>query len=571
MMKTFTISVLVILGLYTVAHAAPSLQYFRTMLPVDSSENVGTSTAKWDEGWFNSINVGSCTGCGGSTFAWPFTKQADGSQGTTTQLSLLSGLLVHGSTTVSLPANQIFRVYGPATDGLLYSQTGSATNFGQVRATDGSSVLTMTQYGASYGGTYGGTSLNSLSILESSGTNLMLSYALGSVLFVNGNNETMRLTKAGNLGLSTTSPWAKLSVVADLDDTNYALFAIASSTGGTSTSTPFIVLNTGNVGIGTTTPQQKLSIHGEDGVDAFSINTTAGAKVAAYRSNALGTGGIFELKNAAGTVLTTLRSDLTAASYINNSGNFGIGTTTPDVLLTVSGATTAANGVALRLTNTEAGTTASPNLMALQFNGFAGQWRARIAATEESTNTFGSQLIFSTNTGGSANSVTEKMRLDASGNVGIGTNSPSSYWAQAEKLVIAGASDNGMSIVSGTTATGRIAFVDTTASNPGLDSGGLITYDHAADSMYFSTAGSGSTARLFINSSGLLGIATSTPPNELDIFSTATTSVLIESNSATQGGCIVLKDTDGSGFTQVVASNGILTAKVHTGSLATCN
>ncbi|TSC96090.1 MAG: hypothetical protein Athens101410_243, partial [Parcubacteria group bacterium Athens1014_10] len=61
----------------------------------------------------------------------------------------------------------------------------------------------------------------------------------------------------GNIGIGTTTPFAKLSVhVKNDDDYTEYLFAIASST-PTATTTHLVVTNDGNVGIGTATPAEK--------------------------------------------------------------------------------------------------------------------------------------------------------------------------------------------------------------------------------------------------------------------------------------------------------------------------
>ena len=56
------------------------------------------------------------------------------------------------------------------------------------------------------------------------------------------------ITGTGNVGIGTTSPYAKLSISANNSDTNTTLFAIASST-ASATTTLFSVANTGNVTI----------------------------------------------------------------------------------------------------------------------------------------------------------------------------------------------------------------------------------------------------------------------------------------------------------------------------------
>ena len=75
--------------------------------------------------------------------------------------------------------------------------------------------------------------------------------------------ERMRITSAGNLGIGTTSPYARLSLHAGATDTyNPTLFSVASSTSAYATSTLFTVLANGNVGIGTTSPAQALDVAG---------------------------------------------------------------------------------------------------------------------------------------------------------------------------------------------------------------------------------------------------------------------------------------------------------------------
>lgn len=56
-----------------------------------------------------------------------------------------------------------------------------------------------------------------------------------------------------------------------------------------------------------------------------------------------------------------------------------------------------------------------------------------------------------------------------------------------------------------------------------------------------------------------VGIGTSTPATPLDIFSTATTTITIDSNSVTQGGCLKMKDINGGGYSYGTALNGVIT------------
>ncbi len=72
------------------------------------------------------------------------------------------------------------------------------------------------------------------------------------------------INKSGNLGIGTTSPYSLLSISNNKNTAaNTPLFTIASTTGGTSTTTLMTVLANGNLGIGTTSPATKLEVGGD--------------------------------------------------------------------------------------------------------------------------------------------------------------------------------------------------------------------------------------------------------------------------------------------------------------------
>jgi hypothetical protein len=107
----------------------------------------------------------------------------------------------------------------------------------------------------------------------------------------------------------------------------------------------------------------------------------------------------------------------------------------------------------------------------------------------------------------------EKMRLDTSGRLGIGTSAPGSYWAGVDNLVIADSGDAGLAIKSGTGNYGTIAFTDTVSTT----NEGYIQYDHNLNSLKF---GTNSTNALFIDSSQRVGIGTTSVQSPLDVTAT---------------------------------------------------
>ena len=145
---------------------------------------------------------------------------------------------------------------------------------------------------------------------------------------------------------------------------------------------------------------------------------------------------------------------------------------------------------------------------------------------------------------------TERMRLDAYGNVGIGETDPDGYWGQAHNLVIDTSGNGGMTIKSTTSGNGRIAFTDTKSSTAGLNDGGLISYLHSADAMSFQTNGS---ERMRIDSSGNIGIGTTSPSEKFHVSSgTGNVPALFESTDATS--VILFKD---SGTSQDVGVGAV--------------
>ena len=117
------------------------------------------------------------------------------------------------------------------------------------------------------------------------------------------------------------------------------------------------------------------------------------------------------------TSLTFQTNGTTTAMTVDTSGNVGIGTSSPGSKLEVKGAGSTITDAVLRINNPS---TAAYSTAIFDFYS-NGRTRALLYGQQDNTG-LGGFLIFNTsNTGGT---VTEAMRIDSSGNVGIGTSSP---------------------------------------------------------------------------------------------------------------------------------------------------
>jgi len=328
-------------------------------------------------------------------------------------------------------------------------------------------------------------------------------YYDGSFLIANSAGTKFLIDSSGNVGIGTTSPTATLHVDASAPEFRLSQSGTAKvrlRTGGDN------YINTGqNLGIGTNSPSRKLTIQGGAG-DTLPVRVIGGSGTT--------TGGI-EFQDAATTAdykvqigsigdNLYLRAGGAEAMRIDSSGNVGIGTASPNHNLSVNSSST---GI-------------------ISVGDFTGD---NVKTYIEADQTNNVAKINSRNNHPLAFSVhnTERLRIDSSGRVGIGTSSPS---------VRVDSHDNGV----GLRAT-RFSNPDQYIEMRGGDGVGL-SHINAAYQMAFKT---GNTERMRIDSSGNVGIGTSSPDGILDI----------EGDFETQK-AIVLTNTKGTGKVSYIRSHG---------------
>ena len=231
----------------------------------------------------------------------------------------------------------------------------------------------------------------------------------------------------------------------------------------------------GNVGIGTTDPTTRLYVDG--GESTFN------------RGNSAGTIATFRGQNAAKAVIGT------ATSYF--TGNVGIGTTSPDTNLEIGAATNVAPKLRLTLNDSGNSIVAGQEYGGIQWKGNDGQGdgvRAdiRVFGEGSSGETYMAFGTMTSGTSASTNAV-ERMRIDSSGNVGIGLTPNASY---SKLQVKAPASSYGFDLVgrdAGSNGESQITFWNsnqtTQLSAIANISDNLIFYTSTAERMRITSAG----------------------------------------------------------------------------------
>ena len=331
-----------------------------------------------------------------------------------------------------------------------------------------------------------------------------------------------------------------------------------------------------SLGIGTSSPAYKLDIYGSsttniDLLHLLNSNNTLGCSSGIMFENYSGGGlnqgrikylnagsnnsnsFVFEQEiNAANGLVETMR--------IDSSGNVGIGTSSPAKTLDVRTSNGSDSVIRVGSSNSIG---INVNVGTIEFYsadpddaGVKASIANYVTGNQGPGGSVDGNLIFSTtdSDGGGNDSPTERMRIDSSGNVGIGTDSPDDYSFNTGSILAVGTGANDtISVVSGTTGSGHLAFADGTSGTARYR--GLVQYSHSTDSMRLFTSG---TEAMRIDSSGNLLVGTTdTAPGVADtnvgvalnsgrVFASAEADYALNLNRNTSDGDIVRFRKDGS-------------------------
>jgi hypothetical protein len=264
--------------------------------------------------------------------------------------------------------------------------------------------------------------------------------------------------------------------------------------------------SSGNVGIGTTSPDSRIQVKssGTNNQSLLKLDTDSGTR--AFIGSDAQDDGYLYLYDSSDNLKTAFRTDGND-SYIAGGGNVGIGTDSPNRPLTVESSSV---GLA------EFESTDSTSKVYFKDSGTTNTYSVAVGSV-------GDAMAFYASSGGA-----ERMRIDSSGNVGIG-GAPAAV-THGPHLDLVGN--------RGTLTVGTGYFEDN----------GTTNFIGGARPLAFGAGGSGE--RMRIDSSGNVGIGTSSPSQALDV-----------DGNITASGTITAPNVD-------ISTTGTVTTNIATGDAA---
>ena len=267
------------------------------------------------------------------------------------------------------------------------------------------------------------------------GGDTLLTLADGGVATFTGTVNDLTLAASGisgnasnNFALNTPHS-LRINIDSDNNATDQDFIIGNNQTAVNQSNVLFKVQENGNVGIGTTSMSSsygRLTVAGT----GISITPDTAAKMQIGRYNAANPYSYIKAGSTSSGFKFTNAADSVDIFTIENGGNVGIGTTSPannlhihtdsgDEGLTIKSTGNTSNAIIFDANRSGAGS--SIGEIQSKWNGTTVAMIASLTGSD-TTNKDDGEIVFYTS---SANNLTERMRIDSSGNVGIGTSNPS--------------------------------------------------------------------------------------------------------------------------------------------------
>jgi hypothetical protein len=340
--------------------------------------------------------------------------------------------------------------------------------------------------------------------------------------------ERLRITSDGKLGLGTSSPsysfdllggfsTARVKRSGGANDMNLQLesgagqiYKVTVNDSGefnlqkTSTSRLFID-SSGRVGIGTTSPDSKISIGGS-GANRISFSGSTGQQYVGFDASE------DVLQIASNTAIKfQAGSSYAERARITSDGKLGVGTSSPDALLTVSSSNSdSVSNTRLRFVDSDTTAVANQYLGRIEFYGSDASGpgagvKSAITARAQTANG-DSYLNFSTSSPSGNDQVA--MTIDSSQRVGIGTTTVN---ANARLHTV-----GGNILVQGDGGANTASLILAPGSTP--EDGASIAISYTGSGSYGPLVfGNGGLERARITSDGKLGLGISSPAGALHV------------------------------------------------------
>jgi len=291
--------------------------------------------------------------------------------------------------------------------------------------------------------------------------------------------------------------------------------------------------SSGNVGIGTTSPQAPfvVSNSGAQGIEMGYSGGTSTNFIQAYNRSS---SAFIQLDVIGNPLVFKAGASAAEKMRIDSSGNLGIGTTAPVGSVYISGPNTSDFGVAANgaINLAAANGAVVGNRVNLNFACVPSATNAvaTIALEYENQSNFGyGDIIFGTRSVNTDTAPTERLRIDSSGNVGIGTSSPSGLFAVHQADSSTSNYINITNDATGASSWGNGMLVGVN------DAGEALCWQNESLCLKFGTS---NTEKMRIDSSGRLLVGTTTA------FGATASEILQVANS--NGGKIALLRNDAS-------------------------